>query len=119
MNNRKDVLGYYTDGREKACIVMLFMSYAFFSLCCILLLISLISKYLYSGSKFAFNTSVLLFVLGCVVYSTALGINIVINYAEDVDRFYYWNMYKEISGSVISSLMVSIGLMILCLFYKY
>lgn len=118
MNNSKDVLGYYIDGREKACIVMLFISYAFFSLCSILLLICLISKYLYSRSETSFKTGVLLFVLGCVVYLTALGINIVINYAEDVDRFYYWNMYKEISGSVISSLMVSIGLMVLVLYYK-
>lgn len=118
MSNSKDVLGYYTDGREKACVVMLFMSYAFFSLCGILLLWCLLSKYLYIDAKMAFKTGVLLFVLGCVVYLTALGINSVINYAEDVDRFYYWNMYKELTVSVTSSMTVSTGLFLLLNYYK-
>jgi hypothetical protein len=116
MSDSKDVLGYYSDGREKACIVMLFTGYALFMLSGIFYLLSIVSKYILLNSKFLSNLGTLLFVLGSVVYMTALGLNIVINYAEDVDRYYFWNMYKEINNSVHSSLLVSIGLMVI--FYK-
>lgn len=117
MSDKKDVLGYYSDGREKACIVMLFISYALFSLSSLLLLLCIVSRYMLLKGNGLLNLGILLFVLGSVVYLTALGVNIVINYVEDVDRFYYWTMYREVNNSVHSSLLVSIGLMLV--FFKF